>query len=60
MSKHLTGSREEFEAWIRDTIGGHFRWKMSKSRADLMVDCLLDLQAILPTWKRRPSSAWMD
>lgn len=28
MGKHLTGSREECEAWIRDTIGRNFRWRV--------------------------------
>lgn len=28
MSELLTGNREEFDAWIRDTIGGDFRWKI--------------------------------
>ena len=26
MEKHLEGKWEEFEAWIRDTIGSDFRW----------------------------------
>ena len=26
MDKHLDGSWEEFEAWIRDAIGSDFRW----------------------------------
>ena len=28
MSELLTGNREEFDAWIRDTIGGDFRWNI--------------------------------
>ncbi len=27
MEKHLTGTWEEFEAWIRDTIGSDFCWR---------------------------------
>ena len=27
-NKHLIDSWEAFEAWIRDTIGGGFRWKI--------------------------------
>ena len=27
MDEHLTGSWEEFSAWIRKTIGSAFRWK---------------------------------
>lgn len=26
MDKHLKGTWEEFEAWIRDTIGSDFQW----------------------------------
>ncbi len=26
MGKYLEGTWEEFEAWIRDTIGSDFRW----------------------------------
>ena len=26
MNKHLSGSWEEFEEWIRRTIGSDFRW----------------------------------
>ncbi len=28
MDDYLTGAWEEFEAWIRTTIGGDFRWKI--------------------------------
>ena len=28
MDGQLTGTWEEFEAWIRKTIGGNFRWKV--------------------------------
>ena len=42
----MTGSKDEFEAWIRDTIGGRFRWKIRprdtpvyrKMVADLILD----------------------
>jgi hypothetical protein len=28
MDKHLTGTWEEFEAWIKETIGADFRWRV--------------------------------
>jgi hypothetical protein len=28
IDKFLTGSKEDFDAWIRDTIGGNFRRKV--------------------------------
>ena len=28
MEEHLEGSWEQFEAWIRNTIGGGFTWKI--------------------------------
>ena len=28
MEKHLEGNWEEFEAWIRDTIGSNFHWRI--------------------------------
>ena len=28
MNKYLKGTWEEFEAWIRSTIGSDFRWKI--------------------------------
>ena len=28
MDEYLAGTWEEFEAWIRETIGGDFRWKI--------------------------------
>jgi hypothetical protein len=28
MDKRLEGSWEEFEQWIRDTIGSDFRWRV--------------------------------
>jgi len=45
MSKHLTGSREEFDAGIRDTIGGDFRWKIrprdTPSNRKMVADLIL-------------------
>ncbi len=28
MDKHLTGTWEEFEVWIKETIGSGFRWRV--------------------------------
>ena len=28
MEAYVTGTWEEFEAWIRKTIGGDFRWRI--------------------------------
>jgi hypothetical protein len=28
VEKHLTGTWEEFEAWIRETIGADFHWRV--------------------------------
>ena len=28
MNQQITGTWEEFEGWIRRTIGGNFRWKI--------------------------------
>ena len=52
----MTGSREEFEAWIRDTIGGSFRWKIRprdtpvyrKMVADLILDAIEDSEGVFP------------
>ncbi len=27
-NKHLDGTWQEFEAWIKDTIGSPFRWRI--------------------------------
>ena len=41
----MTGSREEFEAWIRDTIGDDFRWKIrprdTPSNRKMIADLIL-------------------
>lgn len=45
MDKHLTGTRKEFEAWIRDTIGYDFRWKIrprdTPSNRKMVADLIL-------------------
>ena len=28
MDKHLTGTWEEFKAWIKETIGSDFHWRV--------------------------------
>ena len=28
MEDYMTGTWEEFEVWIRETIGGNFRWNV--------------------------------
>lgn len=45
MDEHLTGTRKEFETWIRDTIGGDFRWKVrprdAPSKRKMIADLIL-------------------
>ncbi len=45
MCKHLPGGREEFDAWIRDTIGDDFRWKIrprdTPSNWEMVADLIL-------------------
>ena len=44
-NKHLIDSWETFEAWIRDTIGGGFRWKIrprdTLMNREMVVDMIL-------------------
>ena len=46
MDKYLTGSWQEFEAWIRTTIGGDFRWKIRPrddvANREMVVDRIKD------------------
>ena len=56
MEKHLEGNREEFEAWIRDTIGSNFHWRIRpldtasnrKMIADLILDEIKQNKGIFP------------
>ena len=44
MNKYLKGTRQEFEAWIKDTIGSDFRWlirPMATPTNREMVDSLI-------------------
>ncbi len=45
MEKHLEGSWEEFEAWIRDTIGSNFHWRIrpldTASNRKMIADLIL-------------------
>lgn len=44
MDEYLTGTREEFEAWIRDTIGADFRWKIrpqdTRANREMVADLI--------------------
>ncbi len=46
MDKHLEGTWEEFEAWIRDTIGSGFHWRIrpqdTVSNRKMIADLILD------------------
>ncbi len=56
MDDYLTGAWEEFEAWIRTTIGSDFRWKIRPQDnvenremvADLMTDAMKRNGGIFP------------
>jgi hypothetical protein len=56
MDEYLTSTWEEFEAWIRSTIGSNFRWKIRpldnysnrKMIADLIGDAMKRNNGILP------------
>ncbi len=56
MDEYLTGAWEEFEAWIRTTIGGDFRWKIRPQDnvenremvADLITDAMKRNGGIFP------------
>ena len=56
MEKHLEGSWEEFEAWIKDTIGSNFHWRIRpldtasnrKMIADLILDEIKQNKGIFP------------
>ena len=41
--KHLGGSWEEFEAWICQTIGSQFRWKVRPPDTRLNREMIVDL-----------------
>ena len=45
MDEYLTGTRKEFEAWIWETIGGNFRWKVcprdTPSNRRMVADLIL-------------------
>ncbi len=46
MEKNLEGSWEEFEEWIRETIGSKFRWRIrpmdTVSNRKMITDLVLD------------------
>jgi hypothetical protein len=46
MKEDETGPWEEFEAWIRTTIGGDFRWKIrpqdTPSNREMVADLIMD------------------
>ncbi len=46
MDKHLTGMWEESEAWIRETIGSDFRWRVrpqdTPSNREMVASLILD------------------
>jgi len=46
MDKHLTGTWEEFEAWIRETIGADFRWRVrpqdTPANREMVASLVLD------------------
>ncbi len=56
MEKHLEGSWEEFEVWIKDTIGSNFHWRIRpldtasnrKMIADLILDEIKQNKGIFP------------
>ncbi len=45
MDKHIEGTWEEFEAWIRDTIGSDFRWcirpRYTRANREMIIDLVL-------------------
>ena len=43
MDEHLSGSWEEFEGWIRNTIGSDFRWKVRPPDTRLNREMIADL-----------------
>jgi hypothetical protein len=57
MEKHL-GTWEEFEAWIRETIGSDFRWRIRpldnasnrKMIADLIQAKIRQNNGVFPEW----------
>ncbi len=46
MDKHLTGTWEEFEAWIRETIGADFHWPVrpqdNATNREMVASLILD------------------
>lgn len=46
MDEHLAGTWQEFETWIRDTIGSDFRWRVrpkdTPSHRHMIVSIILD------------------
>ena len=46
MDKHLTGTWEEFEAWIKETIGSDFRWRVrpqdNATNREMVASLVLD------------------
>ena len=46
MDKNLEGSWEEFEEWIKETIGSEFRWRIrpldTVSNRKMIADLVLD------------------
>ena len=46
MDKHIEGTWEEFEAWIRDIIGADFSWRIrprdTVSNRQMLADLIMD------------------
>ena len=46
MDRHLTGTWEEFEAWIRETIGADFHWRVrpqdNATNREMVASLILD------------------
>ncbi len=46
MEEDLTGTCEEFEAWIRETIGADFRWRVrpqdNATNREIVASLILD------------------
>jgi len=46
MDKHLTGTWEEFEAWIKETVGSDFNWRVrpqdNATNREMVASLILD------------------
>ncbi len=45
-NKHLDGTWQEFESWIKDTIGSSFRWRIrppdTRSNREMIASLILE------------------